>query len=85
MGIFWRSPTGMQERAPPEVFCSPEGRLTPTIWSTTIDHYAKDDRPGELCPSCSFYHDPLRHQLLHLIKIEAHIHKLSSNSFSEPV
>ena len=26
-----------------------------------VDHYAKDGRPGMVCPSCSFYHDPLRY------------------------
>ena len=25
----------------------------------TIDNYAKDGRPGVVCPSCSFHHDPL--------------------------
>ena len=26
-----------------------------------LDDYAKDGGTGEVCPSCSFYHDPLRH------------------------
>ena len=26
-----------------------------------IGDYAKDGGPGVVCPSCSFYHDPLRY------------------------
>ena len=29
--------------------------------ANTIEHYAKDGGLGVVCPSCSFYHDPLRH------------------------
>ena len=28
--------------------------------SSVIDHYAKDGGPGEACPLCNFYHDPLQ-------------------------
>ena len=50
-----------------------------------IDDYSKDSGPGVVCPSCSFYHDPFRYQLFYLVRYKAHIHKLGSNSFSEPV
>ena len=45
----------------------------------------KDVGPGVVCPSCSFYHDPLRYSLFCLVRYKAHIHKLGSNNFSEPV
>ena len=32
---------------------------SPLSW--LIDNYAKDGGPGVICPSCSFYHDPLRY------------------------
>ena len=32
-----------------------------------------------------FYHDPLWYQPFYLLRYKAHIHKLASNSFSEPV
>ena len=51
----------------------------------TINDYAKDGAPGAVWPSCSFHHDPLRHQLLYLPWYEAHIHNLASNSYPEPV
>ena len=50
-----------------------------------IDNYAKDGGQVVVCPSCSFYHDPLRYFLFYLVRYKAHIHKLRSNSFSEPV
>ena len=40
---------------------------------------------GVVCPSCTFYHDPLRHYFFYLVKYKAHIHILASNSFSERV
>ena len=52
---------------------------------SVIDHYAKDGGAGVVSPPCSFYHDPLQHQLFYLAKYKANIHKLGSNSFSEPV
>ena len=52
---------------------------------SVIDHYAKDSGAGVVSPSCSFYHDPLQHQLSYLARYKANIHKLGSNSFSEPV
>ena len=33
---------------------------TVTIFSTVERHQGKDGGPGEACPSCSFYHDPLQ-------------------------
>ena len=55
----------------------------------SYDKYVKDDyarwRPRAVCLSCSFHHDPLRHQLLYLTRYEAHFHKLALNSFPEPV
>ena len=32
-----------------------------------IENYAENGGPGAVRPSCSFYHDPLRHQLLYLV------------------
>ena len=49
-----------------------------------MDDYAKDGRPGIVLASCSFHHDPLRHQLLYLTRYETQIDKLASNSFPEP-
>ena len=49
-----------------------------------MDNFAKDGGPDVVFPSCSFYHGSLRDYLFCLIKYKARIHKLDSNSFSEP-
>ena len=52
---------------------------------SVIDHYAKEGGAGVVSPSCSFYHDPFAVLTFCLARYKANIHKLGSDSFSEPV
>ena len=45
--------------------------------------YTKDDNPVVVWRSCSFYYDPLRHQLLCSARCDAHIDTLSRNGSNE--
>ena len=51
------------------------------VTAPKIDDYAKDGGPGEVWHCFSFYHDSLRPLLFYLVSYEAHVHKLTSNSF----
>ena len=51
----------------------------------SVGDYAKDGGLGVVCPSCSFYHDPLQYKLFYLVRYTTHIHRLASGSFPERV